>query len=45
MDHTIVVAATASDPAALQYFAPYSGCAIGEEFMDRARTRSSSTTI
>jgi len=33
MDYTIVVAATASDPAPLQYMAPYSGCAIGEEFM------------
>src|SRR5579872_2402977 len=33
MDYTIVVAATASDPAPLQYLAPYSGCAIGEEFM------------
>ena len=33
MDHTIVVAANASDPAALQYIAPYAGCAMGEEFM------------
>src|SRR3990172_614648 len=33
MDHTIVVAASASDPAALQYLAPYSGCAMGEYFM------------
>ena len=33
MEYTIVVAATASDPAPLQYLAPYSGCAIGEEFM------------
>ncbi len=35
MDYTIVVVAGASDPAPLQYFAPYAGCAIGEEFMDR----------
>ncbi|MCC6132102.1 MAG: F0F1 ATP synthase subunit alpha [Acidobacteria bacterium] len=33
MDHTIVVAASASDPAPLQYIAPYSGCAMGEYFM------------
>ncbi len=33
MDYTVVVAATASDPAPLQYLAPYAGCAIGEEFM------------
>ncbi len=33
MDYTIVVAATASDPAPLQYIAPYAGCAMGEEFM------------
>ncbi len=37
MDHTIVVAATASDPAALQYLAPYAGCAIGEEFMEQGK--------
>ncbi len=37
MEHTIVVSATASDPAALQYLAPYAGCAIGEEFMDQGR--------
>jgi F-type H+-transporting ATPase subunit alpha len=35
MDHTIVVAATASDPAAFKYLAPYAGCAMGEEFMER----------
>lgn len=35
MDHTIVVAATASDSAAMQYLAPYSGCAMGEYFMDK----------
>ncbi|MCM8750177.1 F0F1 ATP synthase subunit alpha [Thermomicrobiaceae bacterium CFH 74404] len=34
MDHTIVVAATASDPAPLQYIAPYAGCAMGEEIME-----------
>jgi F-type H+-transporting ATPase subunit alpha len=37
MDHTIVVAATASDPAALQYLAPFAGCAMGEEFMESGR--------
>ncbi len=37
MDYTIVVAATAADPAALQYFAPFSGAAIGEYFRDTGR--------
>jgi F-type H+/Na+-transporting ATPase subunit alpha len=37
MDHTIVVVASASDPAALQYIAPYAGCAIGEYFMEAGR--------
>ena len=37
MDYTIVVAATASDPAPMQYIAPYSGCAIGEFFRDDNR--------
>jgi F-type H+-transporting ATPase subunit alpha len=37
MEHTIVVAASADDPAALQYIAPYAGCAIGEEFMETGR--------
>ncbi len=37
MEHTIVVAATASEPAALQYLAPYAGCAMGEEFMEQGR--------
>ncbi len=37
LGHTIVVAATASDPAALQYIAPYAGCAIGEYFMERGQ--------
>ncbi|MBN9657901.1 MAG: F0F1 ATP synthase subunit alpha [Acidobacteria bacterium] len=36
MDYTIVVAATASESAALQYIAPYSGCAMGEYFRDNA---------
>jgi len=35
MEHTIVVAATASDSAALQYIAPYAGCSMGEYFRDR----------
>ena len=34
LDYTIVVAATASDPAPMQYIAPYSGCAMGEYFRD-----------
>jgi F-type H+-transporting ATPase subunit alpha len=33
MEHTIVVSASASDPAPMQYLAPYAGCAMGEEFM------------
>ena len=37
MEHTIVVAANASDPAPLQYLAPYAGCAIGEEFMEQGK--------
>jgi F-type H+-transporting ATPase subunit alpha len=37
MEHTIVVAANASDPAALQYLAPYAGCAMGEEFMEQGK--------
>lgn len=37
MEHTIVVSAHASDPAALQYIAPYAGCTIGEEFMEQGR--------
>jgi len=37
MEHTVVVAANASDSVALQYLAPYSGCAIGEEFMEQGR--------
>ncbi|MCB8924404.1 MAG: F0F1 ATP synthase subunit alpha [Ardenticatenaceae bacterium] len=37
MEYTTVVVAGASDPAPLQYFAPYTGCTIGEEFMDSGR--------
>ena len=37
MDYTTVVAATASDPAALQYYAPFAGAAIGEYFRDTGR--------
>lgn len=37
MKHTTVVVATASDPAALQYLAPYAGCAMGEYFMYTGR--------
>ena len=37
MDYTIVVAACASDPASLQYIAPYAGCAMGEYYRDRGR--------
>jgi len=37
MEHTIVVVANASDSAALQYLAPYAGCAMGEEFMENGR--------
>ena len=35
LDYTIVVAANASDPASMQYLAPYAGCAMGEYFRDR----------
>jgi len=37
MEHTIVVIAAADESAALQYIAPYAGCAIGEEFMETGR--------
>jgi len=37
MDHTIVVVASASDPAALQYIAPFAGTSMGEEFMETGR--------
>ena len=35
MEHTIVVAATAADPAAMQYLAPFAGCTMGEYYLDR----------
>jgi F-type H+-transporting ATPase subunit alpha len=37
MAHTVIVAANASDPAPMQYLAPYAGCAIGEAFMASGR--------
>jgi len=37
MEHTIVVAANASDSVALQYLAPYAGCTMGEEFMEAGK--------
>src|SRR5512142_383513 len=37
MEYTIVVAAAAADPAAMQYIAPYSGCTMGEYFRDRGQ--------
>ena len=37
MDYSIVVVASASEPAALQYIAPYAGCAMGEYFRDRGK--------
>jgi F-type H+/Na+-transporting ATPase subunit alpha len=37
MDHTIIVVAGASDPAAYSFIAPYAGCAIGEYFMDQGK--------
>ncbi|MFZ4795683.1 MAG: F0F1 ATP synthase subunit alpha, partial [Blastocatellia bacterium] len=37
MSYTIILIASASEPAAMQYIAPYSGCAIGEYFMDRGK--------
>ncbi|NPV57178.1 MAG: F0F1 ATP synthase subunit alpha [Anaerolineae bacterium] len=37
MEHTVVVVASASDSAVLQYIAPYSGCAIGEEIMEQGK--------
>ncbi|MDA9909176.1 F0F1 ATP synthase subunit alpha [Gammaproteobacteria bacterium] len=37
MDHTIVVAAGASDPASMQFIAPYSGCSMGEYYRDRGQ--------
>ena len=37
MDYTVVIAATAADPAALQYFAPFAGAAVGEYFRETGR--------
>ncbi len=37
MEHTIIVLASASDPAAMSYIAPYAGCAMGEYFMDNGK--------
>jgi F-type H+-transporting ATPase subunit alpha len=37
MEHTIVVVASASEPATLQYIAPYAGCSMGEEFMEQGK--------
>jgi F-type H+-transporting ATPase subunit alpha len=37
LEYTIIVAATASEPATLQYIAPYAGCAMGEYFMDQGQ--------
>ncbi len=37
MDYTIIVAAAASDPASLQFIAPYAGCAMGEYFMEQGK--------
>jgi len=37
MEHTIVVSASAADPAPMQYLAPYAGCAMGEEFMEAGK--------
>lgn len=37
LEHTIIVSASASDPAPLQYLCPYAACAIGEEFMEQGK--------
>ena len=37
MDYTVIVSATASDPAALQFYAPFAGCSIGEYFRDTGK--------
>jgi F-type H+-transporting ATPase subunit alpha len=37
MDYTVIVSASAADPAALQYLAPFAGCSIGEEFMEQGK--------
>ena len=38
MDYTIIVAASANEPAPLQYIAPFAGCAMGEEFMEQGKS-------
>lgn len=38
LKYTIIIAATASEAAPLQFLAPYSGCAIGEHFRDNGRS-------
>ncbi|MFH0759395.1 MAG: F0F1 ATP synthase subunit alpha [Bacteroidota bacterium] len=38
MDYTVIVSSTASDPAALQFYAPFAGCSIGEYFRDTGRS-------
>ncbi len=38
LDYTVIVSATASDPAALQFYAPFAGCSIGEFFRDTGRS-------
>ena len=38
MPYTVIISATASDPAALQFYAPFAGCAIGEYFRDTGRS-------
>ena len=45
MEYTIVVAASASEPAPMQYISPYAACAMGEYFRDTDATRFASTTI
>jgi F-type H+-transporting ATPase subunit alpha len=37
MEHTVIVVASASEPAAMLYIAPYAGCAVGEEFMEQGK--------
>ena len=37
LNHTIIIAASASDPASYQYVAPYAGCALAEYFMDKGK--------
>ena len=45
LSYTVIINASASDPVAFQYLAPYAGCAIGEYFMDQGKMLSSSMTI